>query len=36
MPALAEAGDDDIVMGSAKISLKCPITTTWLENPVTR
>lgn len=36
MPNLVEDGDDDIVMGSTKISLKCPLTITWFENPVTR
>ncbi|KAG2198708.1 hypothetical protein INT47_005393 [Mucor saturninus] len=35
MPSLVENDDDDIVMGSTKISLKCPLTTTWLEDPVT-
>ncbi|GAN03429.1 hypothetical protein MAM1_0040c02882 [Mucor ambiguus] len=38
MPRLGEGNndDDDIVMGPTKISLKCPITMSWLEEPVTR
>lgn len=36
MPSLANDDDDDIVIGPTKISLKCPITTTWFEDPVTR
>lgn len=36
MPSLDNNDDDDIVMGPTKISLKCPITTTWLDEPVTR
>ncbi|KAL7329088.1 hypothetical protein PS15p_207250 [Mucor circinelloides] len=37
MPSLVanDNDDDDIVMGPTKISLKCPITMTWLEEPVT-
>ncbi|GAA5814750.1 hypothetical protein MFLAVUS_008252 [Mucor flavus] len=35
MPSLDENEDDDIVMGSTKISLRCPLTTAWLEDPVT-
>ncbi|KAL9550523.1 hypothetical protein MBANPS3_004686 [Mucor bainieri] len=36
MPALGGSNndDDDIVMGPTKISLKCPITMSWLEEPV--
>ncbi|KAI8075656.1 zinc-finger of the MIZ type in Nse subunit-domain-containing protein [Thamnidium elegans] len=35
MPSLDENEDDDIVMGSTKISLRCPLTTAWLQDPVT-
>ncbi|KAI8968032.1 zinc-finger of the MIZ type in Nse subunit-domain-containing protein [Mycotypha africana] len=35
MPSLVSNDDDDIVMGPTKISLKCPLTTTWFEEPVT-
>ncbi|KAI8384040.1 zinc-finger of the MIZ type in Nse subunit-domain-containing protein [Blakeslea trispora] len=36
MPSLVDANEeDDIVMGPSKISLKCPLTTTWFEDPVT-
>ncbi|RCI04789.1 hypothetical protein CU098_002546, partial [Rhizopus stolonifer] len=36
MPSLTDVQeDDDIVMGPSKISLKCPLTTTWFEEPVT-
>ncbi|KAG2213351.1 hypothetical protein INT46_007210 [Mucor plumbeus] len=36
MPSLDNSNDDDdIVMGPTKISLKCPITTIWLNEPVT-
>ncbi|KAI7898200.1 zinc-finger of the MIZ type in Nse subunit-domain-containing protein [Cokeromyces recurvatus] len=38
MPSLTSNNnddDDDIVMGPTKISLKCPLTTTWLEEPMT-
>jgi hypothetical protein len=28
--------DDDVVIAATKKSLKCPLTTTWFENPVTR
>ncbi|KAI9475463.1 MAG: zinc-finger of the MIZ type in Nse subunit-domain-containing protein [Benjaminiella poitrasii] len=36
MPSLTTNNDDDdIVMGPTKISLKCPITTTWFEEPMT-
>ncbi|CAO3621848.1 unnamed protein product [Mucor fragilis] len=37
MPSLGMGNndDDDIVMGPTKISLKCPITMTWLDQPVT-
>ncbi|OAD04496.1 hypothetical protein MUCCIDRAFT_161234 [Mucor lusitanicus CBS 277.49] len=38
MPSLRASNDDDddIVMGPTKISLKCPITMLWLDEPVTR
>ncbi|CEP09185.1 hypothetical protein [Parasitella parasitica] len=36
MPSLVSSNDDDdIVMGPTKISLKCPITRVWLEEPAT-
>ncbi|CAO3630873.1 unnamed protein product [Cunninghamella echinulata] len=36
MPSFQENGDnDDIVVAATKKSLKCPITTSWLEEPVT-
>ncbi|KAI8374992.1 zinc-finger of the MIZ type in Nse subunit-domain-containing protein [Choanephora cucurbitarum] len=36
MPSLVETTEeDDIVMGPSKISLKCPLTTTWFEDPMT-
>ncbi|KAI8639828.1 zinc-finger of the MIZ type in Nse subunit-domain-containing protein [Parasitella parasitica] len=36
MPSLVSSNDDDdIVMGPTRISLKCPITTVWLDEPVT-
>lgn len=28
--------DDDVVIAATRKSLKCPLTTTWFENPVTR
>lgn len=36
MPSLGGDEDDDIVVGPSKISLKCPLTTTWFEDPVTK
>ncbi|KAM3582529.1 E3 SUMO-protein ligase NSE2 [Umbelopsis sp. WA50703] len=37
MPSSGEEdGDDDIVIGRAKVSLKCPLTTVLFEDPVTR
>ncbi|KAI8377853.1 zinc-finger of the MIZ type in Nse subunit-domain-containing protein [Radiomyces spectabilis] len=39
MPPLGEedgrAKDDDIVIGATKLALKCPLTTTWFEEPLT-
>lgn len=35
MPEDDEGEDADIVIGRAKESFKCPITQTWLEEPVT-
>ncbi|CAO3658068.1 unnamed protein product [Rhizopus stolonifer] len=37
MPPLTadDNADDDIVMGRTKLSFKCPITTSWLESPMT-
>ncbi|KAK4518507.1 uncharacterized protein ATC70_008725 [Mucor velutinosus] len=36
MPSLGVGNDDDdVVMGPTKISLKCPVSMTWLDKPVT-
>jgi hypothetical protein len=35
-PSGDEHSDDDIVVGRAQVSLRCPLTTVLLENPVTR
>ncbi|KAF7721377.1 hypothetical protein EC973_004821 [Apophysomyces ossiformis] len=38
MPALGDSGDDDdgdIIVGQTKVSLKCPLTTDWYQDPVT-
>ncbi|KAI7871665.1 zinc-finger of the MIZ type in Nse subunit-domain-containing protein [Spinellus fusiger] len=35
MPITQEGEDDDMIVGSTKLSLRCPLTTTWFEEPVT-